>query len=59
MPVVQDTNTVQSAQMFSNDFLSAGGLTLVLNILQKDSIPIDVDYDIRQGCYLTALAIAR
>ncbi|KAF8763443.1 Ubiquitin carboxyl-terminal hydrolase 24 like protein [Argiope bruennichi] len=58
MPVSQDTNTVQSAQMFSNDFLSAGGLTLVLKVLQKDSIPNDVDYDIRQGCYLTALAIA-
>ncbi|CAL1268833.1 unnamed protein product [Larinioides sclopetarius] len=59
MPVAQDTNTVQSAQMFGNDFLNAGGLTLVLKVLQKDSIPNDVDYDIRQGCYLTALAIAR
>ncbi|GFQ83735.1 ubiquitin carboxyl-terminal hydrolase 24 [Trichonephila clavata] len=59
MPVAQDSNTLQSAQMFSNDFLSAGGLSLVLKVLQKDSIPNDVDYDIRQGCYLTALAIAR
>ncbi|XP_015922706.1 ubiquitin carboxyl-terminal hydrolase 24 [Parasteatoda tepidariorum] len=59
MPVVQDTNTLQSAQMFSNHLLSAGGLSLVLNVLQKDSISSDIDYDIRQGCYLTALAIAR
>ncbi|KFM65449.1 Ubiquitin carboxyl-terminal hydrolase 24, partial [Stegodyphus mimosarum] len=59
MSVTQDANTVQSAQMFGCDFLSAGGLQLVLNVFQKDSIPNDIDYDITQECYLTALAIAR
>lgn len=59
MPVMQDANTVQSAQTFSKDFIAAGGLQLVLNVFQKDSIPNDVDYDIRQGCYMTALTISR
>ncbi|GIY96410.1 ubiquitinyl hydrolase 1 [Caerostris extrusa] len=39
MPVAQDTNTVQSAQMFSNDFLSAGAAAGNL-LFMNCSLPI-------------------
>lgn len=59
MPVMQDAGTIQSARIFTEDFHSAGGLKLVLSILQKDSISHEVDYYIRQGCYMASLSIAR
>lgn len=34
-------------------------MKLVLGVLQRDSMPPEVDYDVRQGCYLMALVIAR
>ena len=36
----------------------SGGLRLLLNVLEKDALPLDIDYDIRQSAYLIALQLA-
>jgi hypothetical protein len=30
---------------------------ILLNVLEKDALPFDVDYDIRQSAYLIALQV--
>ena len=59
MPVSQDAATIQSAKSFCDDFMSSGGLSLVVNVLQKDAVAADVDYETRQGCYAISLQLAR
>ncbi|XP_015755638.1 PREDICTED: ubiquitin carboxyl-terminal hydrolase 24-like [Acropora digitifera] len=48
-----------NARMFKEHFLAAGGLSIVVNILQKDMFPQDVDTEIRRGCYAICLQLAR
>lgn len=48
-----------NARMFKENFLAAGGLSVVVNILQKDMFPQDVDTEIRRGCYAICLQLAR
>jgi ubiquitin carboxyl-terminal hydrolase 9/24 len=48
-----------SAQGFCEDFLNAGGLPLVVNVLQPESLAPDINYTIRQGCYSICLQLAR
>jgi hypothetical protein len=43
---------VEAAPKFSNDFLEAGGLRVILDVFQHDALPIDVNCDIRQSIYL-------
>lgn len=59
MPTQRDVTTVQSARKFCDDFLDAGGLSLIVSILQKDAITPDVDYETRQGCYAVSLQLLR
>ena len=59
MPTTQEAGAQQSARRFCEDFLNAGGLHLVVNVLQREAIPLDVDYEIRQGCYAIALQLLR
>ncbi|CAH1774066.1 unnamed protein product [Owenia fusiformis] len=59
MPVTNDIATIQSAKNFYDDFLNAGGLNLVINVLQRDAMPSDVGYETRQGCYAISLQLAR
>ena len=59
MPTQRDPTTMQSAKKFCEDFLDAGGLSLIVNILQKDCIGPDVDYETRQGCYAISLQLLR
>ncbi|XP_064607447.1 ubiquitin carboxyl-terminal hydrolase 24-like isoform X2 [Liolophura sinensis] len=59
MPTSYDLGVQHSAQSFCEDFLNAGGLSLVVSVLQKDSIPMEVDYQTRQGCYSICLQLAR
>ncbi len=33
--------------------------SVVITVLQQDSIAIDVDYEVRQGCYSMSLQLAR
>lgn len=59
MPTVRDAASVQSARKFCDEFLDANGLALIVNILQKDVIQPDVDYETRQGCYAVSLQLLR
>jgi len=56
---LRDLATVQSARKFCEDFLEANGFSLTLNILQKDTIQPEVDYETRQGCYVLSLQLLR
>ena len=51
-------NETNISQQFCQDFLECGGLRHILNLLEKDSLPVDTDYDIRQCVYLITLQIA-
>ena len=59
MPTQRDATTMQSAKKFCEDFLDAGGLGLIVSILQKDCVGPDVDYETRQGCYAISLQLLR
>ena len=48
----------RSSAKFGEDFIRSGGLRHILNVLDKDALPFDVDYDIRQSAYLIALQLA-
>ncbi len=52
----KNTFSILSFTIFFN--FQAGGLRLMLNVFEKDSLPIDLDYDIRQAIYVVALQIA-
>ncbi len=46
-------------QIFRRTFLESGGLKSVINVLQKNALPSDLDLVIRQDCYAIALSLAR
>ena len=50
-------NETNMCQQFCQDFLECGGLRHILNVLEKDSLPVDTDYDIRQSIYLITLQL--
>ena len=45
------------ASKFGEDFLTAGGLRILTNVLEKDALPLDIDYDIRQSAYFISLQV--
>ncbi|XP_071800380.1 ubiquitin carboxyl-terminal hydrolase 24-like isoform X2 [Asterias amurensis] len=55
----EDKATQMSAQTFRENFLNAGGLSLVISVLQRESIPQDMDEETRRGCYIICLHLAR
>ncbi|XP_038074652.1 ubiquitin carboxyl-terminal hydrolase 24-like isoform X2 [Patiria miniata] len=55
----EDRATQTSAQTFRENFLNAGGLSLVISVLQRESIPQDLDEETRRGCYMICLHLAR
>ena len=59
MPVQRDPGTIQSAKTFGEDFLNVSGLSHVVNVLQRDAMPPEVDYETRQGAYAIALQLLR
>ncbi|XP_062568779.1 ubiquitin carboxyl-terminal hydrolase 24-like [Saccostrea cucullata] len=59
MPISVDLATRISSQAFCDDFLSVGGLQMVVNVLQAESLAPEVNYTIRQGCYSICLQLAR
>lgn len=59
MPTVLDTTTLNNTSVFKQEFLSACGLNFVCRVLRKDYFLQDVNYEIRQGCCLIALQLAR
>ena len=48
-----------TTQLFRRTFLECGGLKLVINVLQKNALPSDVDLTVRQDCYAISLSLAR
>ncbi len=58
MPTVLDATTLNNTNLFKQEFLFAGGLNFVCRVLRKDFFP-EVGYEIRQGCCLIALQLAR
>ncbi|XP_034559380.1 ubiquitin carboxyl-terminal hydrolase 24 isoform X4 [Notolabrus celidotus] len=59
MPTSDDEMAKTSSKSFCENFLKAGGLSLVVNVMQRDSIPPEVDYETRQGVYSICLQLAR
>ncbi|KAH9492249.1 Ubiquitin carboxyl-terminal hydrolase 24 [Bulinus truncatus] len=59
MPTSEDSIIQASAQNFCMEFLHNGGLSLVVSVLQPESLPADINYEIRQGCYSICLQLAR
>ncbi|XP_058887482.1 ubiquitin carboxyl-terminal hydrolase 24 isoform X2 [Acipenser ruthenus] len=59
MPTTDDEMAKTSVKSFCENFLKAGGLSLVVNVMQRDSIPSEVDYETRQGVYSICLQLAR
>ncbi|GFO40770.1 ubiquitin carboxyl-terminal hydrolase 24 [Plakobranchus ocellatus] len=59
MPTSEDAASRASATAFCAEFLHNGGLSLVVSVLQPESLPIDINYEIRQGCYSICLQLAR
>uniref|UniRef100_A0A3Q4AJ23 Ubiquitin carboxyl-terminal hydrolase 24 n=1 Tax=Mola mola TaxID=94237 RepID=A0A3Q4AJ23_MOLML len=59
MPTSDDEMAKTSSKSFCENFLRAGGLSLVVNVMQRDSIPSEVDYETRQGVYSICLQLAR
>lgn len=59
MPTADDDMARNCAKSFCENFLRAGGLSLVVNVMQRDSIPSEVDYETRQGVYSICLQLAR
>jgi hypothetical protein len=49
----------EAAPKFSNDFLEAGGLRVILDIFQHDALPVDVNCDVRQSIYLVRARLSR
>ena len=58
MPAISTTADT-SSQLFRRNFLEAGGLQFVVNVLQKNAFPSSTDLSIRQDCYAVALSLAR
>ncbi|CAL9695704.1 unnamed protein product [Knipowitschia caucasica] len=59
MPTSDDEMAKTSSKSFCENFLKASGLSLVVNVMQRDSIPSEVDYETRQGVYSICLQLAR
>jgi len=59
MPTVVDMGSRASSNAYFEDFLTAGGLSLVVNVLQPESLSQDIHYSTRQGCYSVCLQLAR
>ena len=59
MPAETKSVDELSTQLFKKNFLEAGGLKFVINVLQKDVLPASIDPFVRQDCYAVALSLAR
>ena len=57
MPSIYTTDP--SAQVFRRNFLEAGGLKYVIQVLQSSTFPSTMNTDIRQDCYVVALSLAK
>lgn len=51
--------TMQFDSHFSDEFLSCGGLSILISLLHRESLPHDMDYEVRQSIYLIVLQLLR
>ncbi|XP_057299797.1 ubiquitin carboxyl-terminal hydrolase 24-like isoform X2 [Hydractinia symbiolongicarpus] len=58
MPVIGG-DTAAITHSFRENWLNAGGLSLIMNILLPDTLPSNADYELRQSCYYIILQLAR
>ncbi|KAK8401660.1 hypothetical protein O3P69_001054 [Scylla paramamosain] len=58
MPISME-GTMNDSARFCEEFLMCGGLNLITMLLHKDSLPQEVDYEIRQNIYLIVLQILK
>ncbi len=58
MPALDKSDETATKQ-FRRNFLEAGGLKCVINVLQRNALSSNVDLSIRQDCYAIALSLAR
>ena len=60
MPVSKDAAlSGQSSGTFCNEFVSSGGLGVLVNLLQKEGLPTDIDSATRQDCYAICLQLLK
>ena len=59
MPTQEEDGMRSETRQFCEEFLTNGGLSLVVNVLQPEALPNDINYEIRQGCYSICLQLAR
>ena len=61
MPTGQREREIDESttQTFRRTFLECSGLKFVINVLQKNALPSDVDLTVRQDCYAISLSLAR
>ncbi|GAB1606221.1 hypothetical protein Ahia01_000904600, partial [Argonauta hians] len=59
MPTGEEVGVCHSGRRFCEDFLQAGGLALVMHILQPEAMATDVPYAIRQAAYSISLQLTR
>jgi ubiquitin carboxyl-terminal hydrolase 9/24 len=59
MPTLDEGGPKTETRQFCDEFLNNGGLSLVVNVLQPEALPTDINYEIRQGCYSICLQLAR
>lgn len=58
MPISSE-GAVHDSAHFCEEFLMCGGISLIAALLQKDSLPPEVDYEIRQSVYIITLQILK
>ncbi|KAK2704726.1 ubiquitin carboxyl-terminal hydrolase 24-like [Artemia franciscana] len=59
MPVGNNLANGDMALEFRERFLTVGGLSLVLGVLQEYALAKDAAYELRQSCYFIALQLSR
>ena len=59
IPTAVRESDEDTTHTFRRVFLQNGGLKAVINVLQKNALPSDVDLIVRQDCYAIALSLAR
>ena len=58
IPSPSSVYSSEQSEQFVSDFLDAGGVGLVFKVLERDSLPADVNVHTRQNIYLVALQLA-
>ncbi|KAK7081025.1 Ubiquitin carboxyl-terminal hydrolase 24 [Halocaridina rubra] len=56
---VSSDGSVNGNIRFCEEFLLCGGLSLICNLLKRDSLPPEIEYEIRQSVYLISLQILK